>query len=111
VSAKLLENVVLQELVTYAGSLRMITTYKKNNKSRNEVDFIVRHNNMTIPVEVKLADKPSLKPVNQLLEFMNDMNAKKGFVIYTGKPHVENTGDKEIKFIPPYLIPEIFKIG
>lgn len=111
VSAKLLENVVLQELVTYAGSLRMITTYKKNNKSRNEVDFIVRHNNMTIPVEVKLADKPSLKPVNQLLEFMNDMNAKKGFVIYTGKPYVENTGDKEIKFIPPYLIPEIFKIG
>ncbi len=107
VSAKLLENIVLQELVSHIGSLRMITTYKKNNKSRNEVDFIVRHENKTIPIEVKLSNKPVLKPINQLLEFMNDMKVKKGFVVYTGKPHTEKIDDMEIDFIPPYMISKV----
>lgn len=109
-SAKLLENNVLQEIVSHTGSLRNISTYKKNNKSRNEVDFIVRNHHGIIPIEVKLSDKPNIKPVNQLLEFMNDMKVNKGYVVYTGTPYIKKLPEeKEIHFIPPYMISDIFK--
>lgn len=108
--AKLLENNVLQEIVSYTGSLRSLSTYKKNNKSKNEVDFIVRTQKGIFPIEVKLSDKPNIKPVNQLLEFMNEMDVDKGYVVYTGKPLIkELPEEKEIHFIPPYMVGEILK--
>ena len=68
----------------------------------------MRTQNGIIPFEVKLSDKPNIKPVNQLLEFMNDMKVDIGYVVYTGTPlKKELPEEKEIHFIPPYMVGEI----
>ena len=104
VLARLLENMVLQELVSRAYSIRNITSYKKNNKSAHELDFVAAIDGKIFPIEVKSSSKITTKAVLQLTEFMDTRGVSKGFVIFTGKPHRKKIGKKDIYFLPPYCL-------
>ena len=105
--AQLLENAVLQELVSTCGSIRRVSSFKTNNKSRTELDFAARVGDRVIPVEVKSGKKVNTKSINQLLEYMRYSNLKRGYVIYAGKPMSRKIEGLRISFIPPYYLPII----
>ena len=96
---------MLQELVSTCGSIRRLSSFKTNNKSRTELDFVARVGDRVIPVEVKSGKRVNTKSINQLLEYMRYSNLKRGYVIYTGKPMSRETEGLEIFFIPPYYLP------
>ena len=108
ISAKLLENAVLQDLISAVHFLSKISSYKTNNKARNELDFAVKYNNKLVPVEVKSSIKINQKSISQLLEYLKHHNLNKGMVIYTGKPKLKQIDNFELIYVPPYYIPILF---
>ncbi len=103
-SAQLFENIICQELVSYAGSTRAVTSFKTNNKAESELDFVVRTGRDIIPIEVKTGAKITEKSLFQMTEFLKTHQLKKGFVVYNGTVQVKKIDDMEIMFIPPYLV-------
>ena len=106
-SAQLFENMVCQELVSYAGSARAVTSFKNNNKSSSELDFVVRTGRNIIPIEVKSGTKITDKSLFQMIEFLRTNGLKKGFVVYNGTVKIKKIDQFEIVFIPPYLLHRI----
>jgi uncharacterized protein len=104
VGAKLLENVVLQELLTLVYSTRNIVSFKSSNKSSNELDFVATIGGRRIPIEVKLSSKINRKAMSQLFSFMEHQNVDEGIVVYTGLPRVEKIDKKTIYYLPPYYL-------
>ena len=110
-AAKLLENMVIQELVTKTYSLRNITSYKSQNKSPSEVDYLVTMAGKIWPVEVKLGNKITNKSISQVIECLHTKNLKEGYVVYTGLPQKRNIQGKDIYFLPPYYLSMIEHLG
>ncbi len=108
-SAQLFENMVCQELVSYTGSARAITSFKSNNKVQKELDFVVRTGRDIIPVEVKTGSKITQKSLSQMKAFLKTNKLKQGFVVYNGTPEIKNMDQMEILFMPPYLIHRLFR--
>lgn len=103
-SAQLFENITCQELVSYAGSTRAVTSFKTNNKVESELDFVVRTGRNIIPIEVKSGEKITEKSLFQMTEFLKINGLKKGFVVYNGVVQIKEIDDLEIVFIPPYMV-------
>ena len=106
-SAQLFENIICQELVSYAGSTRAVTSFKTNNKVESELDFVVRTGRSIIPVEVKSGEKITEKSLFQMTEFLKTNGLKKGFVVYNGTVKIKKINDLEIVFVPPYVLSRI----
>lgn len=108
-TAQLFENIICQELVSYAGTTRAITAFKTNNKAESELDFVVRTGKAIIPVEVKSGKKVTEKSLFQMREFLKINGLKKGFVVYNGTVQTKEISGMEIVFIPPYLLNKVMK--
>jgi predicted AAA+ superfamily ATPase len=108
-SAKLLESAVLQELVSRTGSVRRITSFKSSNKIANELDFVARIGNRTIPIEVKASSKINQKSISQVLSYLEISQSKRGIVVYTGLPKTVNISGFDLNYVPPYYLPIVCK--
>jgi len=105
ISAKLLENIILQELITYTGSIKNITSYKTNNKVVNELDFLVNIKGKIIPIEVKCSSKINSKALSQVLSYLkNSSTVNHAVVICNSKPQEKEIENYKVHFIPPYLL-------
>lgn len=104
-NAQLLENAVLQELVSRTGNIRRITSYKNNNKAKTELDFLVRYRERIIPIEVKCAVNVNQKALSQMLTYLEDSKRQEGVVVYTGQPQIKKISGQTLHFIPPYYLP------
>ncbi len=111
VTAKLLENAVLQELVASASSIGNITSYKTSNRVPNELDYLATIGERVLPIEVKSSAKVNQKSLSQLLAYLSRNNQNRGYVIYTGLPKLTKIENKEIWHLPPYLISQILTMG
>jgi hypothetical protein len=103
-TAQLFENSICHELVSYSGSSRALTSFKSNNKSSTELDFVVRTGRKIIPVEVKTGKKITEKSLFQIKEFLKAKKIDRGFVVYSGMPVVRKIENSEIIYIPPYML-------
>jgi predicted AAA+ superfamily ATPase len=104
-TAQLLENSVIQCLISQTGSIRNIFSYKSNNKITSELDFVAVCNNSYIPVEVKLSARVNQKSLSQMLQFLKYKNLPAGIVVFTGMPGVKQIDNRKIFYLPPYFMP------
>ncbi|MBW1807553.1 MAG: ATP-binding protein [Deltaproteobacteria bacterium] len=104
VVAKLLESAVLQDLLGFALSIRFVTSYKSNNRLKNELDFVASLNDQIVPVEVKSSNRVNQKSLSQLLAFMEHRNVDQGIVIFTGMPQKQKIEKRTIWYLPPYAL-------
>lgn len=109
VSAMLLENAVLQECVSYSGSIQAIQSYKSSNKIATELDFAVIKDAARIPLEVKSSLSVKTQTLYQMLDYMNRFAVENGYVVYTGRYKKEILHGKNIYFIPPYFIGQLLE--
>ncbi len=108
VCAMLLENGVLQDIISYTDSINSIQCYHSNNRVPSELDFVIYYKDRILPVEVKSSSSIKHQTLSQLMDFMNRFGVQNGYVVYTGHPKVETITNKKIHFIPPYMIGTLF---
>jgi predicted AAA+ superfamily ATPase len=99
----LLENAVYLNLLTGKGFLNNISGWKKNNKNASEIDFIIKTDNASIPLEVKAAKKIHEQYLNPIFEYLNLSQQKIGFITSCDLPFKKNKEKLTIFNIPIYL--------
>jgi predicted AAA+ superfamily ATPase len=109
VTAMLLENGVLQDIVSRTGSISAIECYHTNNRVSTELDFVVSGKNGLLPFEVKSSSRIKQQTLHQQLDFMERFNVQDGYVVYNGLPKVETYAKKNFHFIPPYMVGTIIR--
>ncbi len=108
-TAMLLENGVLQDCISCVESINAIQCYRSNNRVPTELDFVVTHGEKTIPIEVKSSSAIKLNTLSQLVDYLERMDKKDGYVVYTGLPETREFRDKAIHLIPPYKVLELLR--
>ncbi|MBW1871344.1 MAG: hypothetical protein JRJ19_04720 [Deltaproteobacteria bacterium] len=81
-----------------------MTSYKSNNRLKNELDFVASLNDQIVPVEVKSSNRVNQKSLSQLLAFMEHRNVDQGIVIFTGMPQKQKIEKRTIWYLPPYAL-------
>ena len=107
ITAKLLENAVLQDLISRVYSVRNIVSYKTNNKSKNELDFLITRKQKRIPFEVKLSNKINQKSILQTIAYLQESKNDLGVIIYSGLPQYVNIKEINLHYLPPYYLSKI----
>lgn len=102
--SRLIESVVCQELIFYLETKERLFSWKSNQKQNNELDFLAHLPEEDFGIEVKATANPSKKALSQLAEFLKFNPQAKGCVVYLGNFYEEKCGNRNIPFIPPYLL-------
>lgn len=88
VKGRFLENFIFQQLLAWA-SLQQIQPefyYWKSKQTGTEVDFIVKHKEVVLPIEVKSGDCLDFRDTRSMREFFKGHpDVPLGVIIYTGK--------------------------
>jgi predicted AAA+ superfamily ATPase len=103
-TAMFLENAVLQDLVSLAGSVDAVETYRASNRVSTELDFVVTLADTVIPLEVKSASSVKHNTLSQLFDFCDRNGVREAFVVYAGPPRREQVRGTYITYLPPYLV-------
>ncbi len=77
-----------------------IETYFWRTHGGAEVDLIVRARGRSVPVEIKLGAEP--RATRGLLQCMEDLNARRGFVVHGGR-HAYSLGNR-VRAVPASLV-------
>ena len=103
----LLENLILLQLLS--NGTEKISSWRKNNKERVEVDFILKHE-QSIPIECKSALSITLRSFQYVRTFLNQSGGKTGFVTSPAPYKVLFEDGKKLINLPLYLcIPEVIE--
>lgn len=85
---RFLENFIFQQILAWA-SLQQIQPeiyYWKSKQTNTEVDFIIKHKDAVLPVEVKSGDSLDFRDTRSVREFLKrHPDVPSGAIIYTGK--------------------------
>ncbi|HOY08851.1 MAG TPA: ATP-binding protein [Candidatus Omnitrophota bacterium] len=88
IKGRFLENFIFQQLLVWA-SLQQTQPefyYWKSKQTHTEVDFIIKHRDVVLPIEVKSGDSLDFRDTRSIREFLKGHpDVRFGVIIYTGK--------------------------
>lgn len=99
----LIENAVLLQLLEGSGGLNFISGWKKNHKEPIEVDFVIKHDGIPLPIEVKATLKANERHCKNLIQYCNLFALKRGVLFSLDNRASFKIGAIEIDVLPVYL--------
>ena len=96
----LLEKFVVTEILKQEFSLKFWKT-----KSGSEIDFLIEHNSLYVPVEVKSGIQK--KPEKPMHSFIKRYKPKECYLFHSGERFSLHVFESEIKFIHFYEIADV----
>lgn len=101
------ETVVFNHIHAFAEKMNYRITYWRV-ASKSEVDIVLDMRKKVVPIEVKYRSSLNRSDINGLLKFMERFSANTGILVTKNTFKKEKINDKEIIFVPLWVILTIF---
>jgi predicted AAA+ superfamily ATPase len=99
----LVETIVFNHILTFAEMQNYKLAYWRD-KSKAEVDIVLDMQKHLIPIEVKYQSKIRNADIKGILKFMDKFSVTKGIVVTRNVFKTEYFGEKEIIFVPLWVL-------
>jgi uncharacterized protein len=98
----LIENAVLLDLAKHTSGINLISGWKKSSKSDYEVDFILKKNDQTLPIEVKASLNVQKRHMHSLVQYCEYYKISKGFLLSLDVPQKVKLDNIIVECLPAY---------
>ncbi len=103
----LLENAVNIQISKGPPELGEIAGWKKNNKEPVEVDFVIKHHGVALPIEVKASLNVGERHCKNLFHYCKIFGTKRGVLLALDVKKSFSKDQVQIEVIPAYLAEEL----
>lgn len=98
----LIENAIYLNLLSGTGFLQDISGWRQGVKSQQEIDFVMRFEDRSIPIEVKASIRTHQAHCKSLLKYLEESSETLGILISAAPFAVKKEAGKTIILLPVY---------